>query len=523
MRVFPQRMLLLAFYSLISISIITAQTLCPTIVEDALEAVSNNCAELGRNEACYGYDRVEASFLVDVADDYFTQAADFASVAELSSIRTAPLNSETGTWGIAVMNLQANLPNTIPGQNVTFILLGDVEVENAVAAEDAFQPSDGVEVRVNIAAGANLRSGAGTNFNVVAGLMNGETILVDGYSEDGEWLRTVYNNRPAWISVTVIDDSNPALRELPTLSPDLHTPMQAFYLRTGIGQPECTEALDNSLFVQGPENIEIEITVNGANISLGSSGILRVIEEDEQPYLEITVLDGTFKVDEQSIHAGQRSLVCLGDEASRGLDGAANDFVSSCPASQPERIDTDTFCNFENLPEELLHYSVEVLCAGENVPVVTSAANQDSPDSQLENVSCESFSLLSPLSPVNSGTHTFEWTAVEGENIRYDLVFYNQGVEVNVFSTAETSYTLNLGGDTATGGSFQWEVRAFSNEQYACVTFRSPELVRTGELDGTGGGGSTSGGFTATLSCTGSYVATATFSGATNGGNVALT
>src|SRR5689334_1216132 len=145
--------------SLLSVVIVIAQAAtCPELVNQALTAVDENCNTAGRNEACYGYDQVEASFLSSVADDFFTTPADLASVADLETIRTAPLNTETGVWGVAVMNLQADLPNTIPGQTVTFVLLGDVEVENAVAPEDVFVPAEGIEVTVDSAAGANVRS-----------------------------------------------------------------------------------------------------------------------------------------------------------------------------------------------------------------------------------------------------------------------------------------------------------------------------------------------------------------------------
>jgi hypothetical protein len=239
---------------LLSVALVMAQTNCPELVSQALEAVDANCNAAGRNEACYGYDQVEASFLVDVADDFFSQVAAISPVADIETIRTAPLNTETGVWGVAVMNIQADLPNTIPGQSVTFVLLGDVEVENAVAPDEAFVPSEGMEVTVNIPSGANVRSGPGTNFNVVGGLQNGQTVLADGLSEDGQWLRVAYRERPAWLSLSVVVE-NAALAELPTLTAELQTPMQAFYLRTGIGEPECEEAPDNGLLVQGPENI----------------------------------------------------------------------------------------------------------------------------------------------------------------------------------------------------------------------------------------------------------------------------
>ena len=144
---------------LLSVALTVAQGMCSEFVELALEAVETSCEGLGRNQACYGYNQVNASFIDEVEDDFFTAPADISDVAALESIRTAGLNLDSGIWGVALMNIQANLPNTLPGQNVTFMLLGDVEVENSVDPETAFQPSDGIEITVVSPSGANIRSG----------------------------------------------------------------------------------------------------------------------------------------------------------------------------------------------------------------------------------------------------------------------------------------------------------------------------------------------------------------------------
>ncbi len=470
--------------TLLSISVVMAQALtCPALVEQALTAVGDNCANTGRNEGCYGYDLTEASFLVEVDDDTFTQPTDIVAVADLETIRTAPLNVDTGVWGVAVLRLQANVPNTLPGQAVTFVLMGDVEVENAVDPDAAFQPVDGTAVTVNVEAGANVRSGPGRNFNVIGAARNGESLVADGLSEDGEWLRVVHRERPAWVSRTVVDDSDPAVAELPVLTADRYTPMQAFYLRTGIGQPECEEAPDNLMLVQGPRNIDIEFTVNGANIQIGSSGALRVVEIDGELFLEIIVFDGEFRVGDVVIGRGEHSLICLGEEGSRGLDGTANDLIVTCDPTPPEAVDLDIlgddWCVLEDVPSDILNYPLDVPCPGETP--TPAGGGGGATQSQLPGVNCSGFRLLSPLFPVDPGNQVFSWTAARGDNITYELVFYTfDGNQAETFLTQQTSYALNLGSQTSTGGEFSWEVRAYQNGAYACVTFRSPQLTRLG-------------------------------------------
>src|SRR5690606_24390666 len=38
-----------------------------------------------------------------------------------------------GTWGVSLLKAQANLPDTLPGQNVTFLLYGGAALDNATA------------------------------------------------------------------------------------------------------------------------------------------------------------------------------------------------------------------------------------------------------------------------------------------------------------------------------------------------------------------------------------------------------
>lgn len=473
--------------SLLSVMIVAAQGTCEGLLEDALFAVEDSCQSMGRNEACYGYQQVEASFLVDVDDDYFTQPADISMIAELETIRTAPLNLNNDTWGVAVMNVQANLPNTLPGQSVTFMLLGDVEVENTVDPESAFQPSDGIELRVSSSAGANIRSGAGLNFNVVGGARFDDILLTDGVSEDGEWFRVIYRERPAWISRIVIDDTAEDIADLPTLTSDLQTPMQSFYLSTGIGEPACETVPDNILLVQGPENIEVNINANGADITIGSTLGLRIIEIDGENFLEAIAFAGEIDFKGQIIRPGRRSIACL-DE----------DFTVSCDASPPEAINGfgGEWCVIEDLPSSLLNYDVDILCPGEAPPVVPTSApvvntdttateevteveTVDNNSSLIEGVDCSTFSLIAPLYPVDAGSHAFSWQGVQGPEITYQLVFYNyEGLEVESFFTPETIRDINLGSDTSTGGEFSWEVRAYQNGAYACVSNRSPVLSR---------------------------------------------
>ena len=114
---------------ILSIGLVNAQGIeCPDLVKRALTAVTQVCATLGRNQACYGNDRLQTE-LQDTAT--FVKPADKVPVGDIRTIRTFGLDEKAGTWGIVIMNILANLPDTLPGQGVKFILYGDVAIKNA--------------------------------------------------------------------------------------------------------------------------------------------------------------------------------------------------------------------------------------------------------------------------------------------------------------------------------------------------------------------------------------------------------
>ncbi len=113
---------------------------CPALVETALAAAGEACAGLERNTACYGHSLVEATFFEDRDDLVFSAPADRVALADLQTLTTAPLDGEANTWGVALLHLQANLPDTLPGQAVTMLLMGDATLENDVTPEAEDSP-----------------------------------------------------------------------------------------------------------------------------------------------------------------------------------------------------------------------------------------------------------------------------------------------------------------------------------------------------------------------------------------------
>lgn len=103
---------------------------CNALVDTALATVGTACGDIDRNQACYGNRLVDVELQDNVAT-LFTSAGDTTNLLDLQRITTAPLDETAQTWGIVILKAQANLPDTIPGQNVTFILFGDTSLDDA--------------------------------------------------------------------------------------------------------------------------------------------------------------------------------------------------------------------------------------------------------------------------------------------------------------------------------------------------------------------------------------------------------
>ncbi|MFN8375262.1 MAG: hypothetical protein U0694_20595 [Anaerolineae bacterium] len=102
------------------------ETDCPAFLEAAITHVSELCASTGRNQACYGNLQVTAEAQPQVTAFSFQQPGDTASVSDIHRLDLSGLDAAEQSWGIALMRLQANLPDTLPGQNVAVLLFGDV-------------------------------------------------------------------------------------------------------------------------------------------------------------------------------------------------------------------------------------------------------------------------------------------------------------------------------------------------------------------------------------------------------------
>lgn len=101
---------------------------CLSFVNEALAQVGDVCTSTGRNQVCYGNFSINATpFSNQVVFD-FNEIGDLANISEIENLQLEPYSAAEQKWGIAVLNLQANLENSLPGQSITIMAFGDTQI-----------------------------------------------------------------------------------------------------------------------------------------------------------------------------------------------------------------------------------------------------------------------------------------------------------------------------------------------------------------------------------------------------------
>lgn len=274
-----QRMMSLVLLLLYATAAQAQGSACPDIAKEALSLTSQNCGQIGRNQVCYG--NVLLSAEGRTPDFNLADVGDTADVSQLASLTLSPMDEAAGTWGVALLSLQANIPGTLPGQSVHVLAIGDVQLANAVPAVS--------QVTVTTTANARVRKTpySGTDVNVLAAIPNGTALQALAQDETGGWLRVditgydAYGETQGWVSTQVLSGTGPA-SQLLRVSADAYendvpvlSPLQAFTLKTGVGDAACDSVPESGILVQTPQGTaNVELYVNQVRISLSSTAYI---------------------------------------------------------------------------------------------------------------------------------------------------------------------------------------------------------------------------------------------------------
>lgn len=344
-------------FSIALVSPTAAQTeTCSAVVQQALADVDEGCAATGRNQACYGFVSLDATPREGAENFLFDKQGDLANVADISTLRLSALDVENDEWGIALLKLQANLPDALPGQNVTFLLFGDVEIENAVVPTD--ETAAPVEITATTTSGANIRSAPSTDAQRAGSLATGVDVTVNGRNADSSWLRIQIpeSSSLGWVSASLLradgDVSTLSVVEGDAAATPF-TPMQAFYFRTGITGTTCADAPADGILIQTPEGAgQITLRANDVDIQLGSTAFFQAIPGAE---MTVSVVEG----EGEATADGVTVAIPAGTQVTIPVD------ENMAAAGEPSAAQPYDPSLVENLPVQALPRQIEIAAPSE--------------------------------------------------------------------------------------------------------------------------------------------------------------
>lgn len=237
------------------------------VIETAYDLVGENCQALNRDQACYGHAQLVAESRAGFDTFVFSGAGDIEDLVKIQSLRLSGLDPVAQTWGIAMLQLRANLPDSRP-ENVTILAFGDVALENSVA------PATGVPVSATNY--ANVRQAPSTQAAVLTSITPGQRVMAVERLADNSWLRIKLADEglTGWVYGELLDPEAEitSLNSAEPRSSYYEQPMQAFIFETGADEQSFSELPSNGLLIQTPEGLgEVNLLINEVNIQLGST------------------------------------------------------------------------------------------------------------------------------------------------------------------------------------------------------------------------------------------------------------
>ena len=503
------------------------EAICYEIVARALLDLSEKCADLERNSLCVGHSQVDASFAEDSGLSEFDTSGSRAPLTQLESLQTSGLDVGNGHWGVAIMNLQANLPQSRPGSGVIVLLGGDAALGHDV---DVSQIDEIGEPLSTVALESTTRfAQAATIAGELGQLQKEEIALVDARTSTGEWLRVVNDGTVSWVERSRLAPLQ-AMESLPLVDTPDPFAMQAFSFSSASGMPEC-DAAEPVLVIQTPAETSVNLAVNGVDIHVESLVSFQQVHRNALSLSvhrgsattafgntilagntvvgilantgngRTTILDwsGALPVSDTELARGQRVQEALNGLArANGWEEfdtdmtvgnlvhvvAYGDTLFALARQYDVRVADIVDANNQVLPLRLF-VGAELLIpnpgSGFGGPGPVTPAQPADPLASApvaEAPDCSGLRLTSPMSAAPGGISPYYWDGIAAANA-YQINVYDHGSAalVGSFQTGAGQTTISFSaGQLRVGGALQWEVIALADGQPICSTGKSAPL-----------------------------------------------
>jgi len=426
--------------------LLNAQADCEAIVVSAFETMAETCADMGGESAC------------------ITSTNEIVSTSDITTLSTTMTDDN---MDIGRMNISANVPLGLSEVGMHLLLIGDVTVENAVDPANAFVPSNGATVTTIV--GANLRSIPSADGRLVTTAPVGTELIADGLSNDAQWVHVITEQGTAWISRQIISVTEGDLDSLPVITDNSRTLWQSLFLSMTNDGEGCGSDFPPMLYIQGPDNLLAEMTINNIDIRINSDIALHI---NENNVMSLYTMEGVAVSDGISVPAGFTMSIQLSEDG-RDRNGS---WTNLRPIEDTER---EFLSGLELAPETGLYRTIEVPSQQE-VNELLSVINQASAGAGQTvvtsvgqgTVDCSGFQPTFPLDAVGPGTTPFYWDSAGGVEA-YNLNFYDVGgafLGAVTVDALNPTYQIDPGNIVGDRGQFAWAVDALIGGQVACTT-----------------------------------------------------
>ena len=245
----------------------------PAFIKAAMVIAEEVCADAERDQLCYGSGTIDILDLNPENTSPFITPGDTRPIRNLDHIDVGFTENGIDPFSVAVVNMQANLPNDPTDENVRLFIFGGTTVTNQSVRFPTRVNS--VELTNETGQIINVRIGAGTITPIVDSVQPGQQVSVVARTQDNLWLRV---RKPSgggtgWVYAPLLTENNQSA-ELPvSTSEDLFfVSMQS--LEITLDETASENVLNGVLIQTPPGDDTVLIEINDVLFRIAGGSML---------------------------------------------------------------------------------------------------------------------------------------------------------------------------------------------------------------------------------------------------------